>query len=837
MIAQLQSPVITMVVRSCKKALRWVLLAVQILALVLLPALQVQGAAPAEEEQADLSLPPVFTSQSVENAKFFHWMGDRTLRIDSNTRPHIVYGGDHLYYAYHNGTAWQFEKVDPQAGVGKYASLFVDKNNKPHAAYYDARSGSLKYARKTTGVWEVFVVDANPNPAAAGAALLASGEDDTLPEVGSLDRDWHYTLPGSGNPYDEEVEIPVGEILPGEPYLEEGMGEVIELEEEIQPAPEDDPEDTAVTLAEGQVVNEKGRGQFTSIAVNSYGSVFISYYDLANGNLRFASLIGSTWNTFTIDTTGDVGLYTSMALDSIESPHISYYDATKGNLKYTRWTGNAWSMPVVIDNGGDTTTSTKYVGLYSSIAIDKNNNPHISYYDEDLGNLKYARANSGIWTSSVVDSAGTVGLHSSLRVDKDLKVHISYYNDTAADLKYATCTGGSCTLQTVAADGYQGRFASLALDGVSPRITYYDSGTGQLKYAYPSGATWAIQILDGSADLGLFSSLALDGNGNPRIAYFDDVRDNLKYAYWDAGSWKIATVDQTGEVGLYASLALNKTNGYPSISYYDSTNGRLKIATWIGTSWWIEIPDSGSFAGMHSALALDSNGNPRIVYCKGKGCATKNANDPMEVKVALKINNQWIIRTVESGGVGLYSSIALDSQNVIHLSYYDAVNRRLRYARGNADGLSWTPQTADGNLKVGLFTSIAVDSSNRPHIAYFDDINDRLRYSFWNGGWYNEIADPEYGSGWDPSLAIDGAGNPHISYHNMGREQLKYAVRRNGVWSNQVVDSDGSVGLYSSIRLKGGTAPVISYYDATSGDLKYASTVSGHRVFLPLTRR
>jgi len=32
--------------------------------------------------------------------------------LDSSDRPHIAYGGDHLYYAYFDGTQWQYEVVD-----------------------------------------------------------------------------------------------------------------------------------------------------------------------------------------------------------------------------------------------------------------------------------------------------------------------------------------------------------------------------------------------------------------------------------------------------------------------------------------------------------------------------------------------------------------------------------------------------------------------------------------------------------------------------------------------------------------------------------------------------
>ncbi len=75
-------------------------------------------------------------------------------------------------------------------------------------------------------------------------------------------------------------------------------------------------------------------GWYTSLALDSGGNPYISYYDATNRDLKYAWLSGTTWLSETVDSAGDVGSYSSLALDPAGCPHISYYDATNKDLRY-----------------------------------------------------------------------------------------------------------------------------------------------------------------------------------------------------------------------------------------------------------------------------------------------------------------------------------------------------------------------------------------------------------------------------------------------------------------------------------------------------------------------
>jgi hypothetical protein len=71
------------------------------------------------------------------------------------------------------------------------------------------------------------------------------------------------------------------------------------------------------------------------------------------------------------------------------------------------------------------------------MAVDTAGRPHIAYYDQTLGNLKYAYWNGSTWVISIVDSAGNVGKFVSLALDSQNIAHISYYDVSNKDLLYA----------------------------------------------------------------------------------------------------------------------------------------------------------------------------------------------------------------------------------------------------------------------------------------------------------------------------------------------------------------------------------------------------------------
>ena len=133
------------------------------------------------------------------------------------------------------------------------------------------------------------------------------------------------------------------------------------------------------------------------------------------------------WDIQTADSVNWVGEYTSIALDSDGNPHISYYDATNHDLRYAYYDG-IWH--------GETEDSANWVGEYTSLALDSDDNPHISYYDATNHDLRYAYYD-GIWHIETVDSVNLVGEYTSIALDSSDNPHISYYDATNQDLKYA----------------------------------------------------------------------------------------------------------------------------------------------------------------------------------------------------------------------------------------------------------------------------------------------------------------------------------------------------------------------------------------------------------------
>ncbi len=426
-----------------------------------------------------------------------------------------------------------------------------------------------------------------------------------------------------------------------------------------------------------QTVDSAGTvGQYSSVALDAAGNPAISYHDETDEDLKYASWNGSMWVITTVDAskksidhhsswgwgrgwagswgwgcdahymkdyhgTGSVGEYTSLAFDSSGNPRISYYDDSNKDLKYAAWDGTQWVITTVDgtnykkdgqkgynwdgDNGRAQSSSIN-VGKYSSLVLDRNGNPRISYYDETHGILKYATWDGSKWVISTVDSSKSEGGSRSNWGDWGWGGYQNHDNDN----EYTKYYHGTQKI---------GEYSSLALDSTGkPRISYHDEGNEDLKYATWDGSQWVITTVDGtnykkagqkgcnwdgdhgrdqynSIKVGDYSSLALDSTGSPRISYYDETNKDLKYATWDGSRWVITTVDSVKTVGEYSSLELN-ANGDPRISYYDASNGHLKFAAWNRTNslWVTEIVDSSKKVGTFTSLALNSQGMPCISY-------------------------------------------------------------------------------------------------------------------------------------------------------------------------------------------------------------------------------
>ena len=309
-----------------------------------------------------------------------------------------------------------------------------------------------------------------------------------------------------------------------------------------------------------------------------------------------------SWDIQTLDSEGSVGKYSSIAIDSNDNIHISFFDDTNKSLKYAYFNGTAWTIENVSSNIG--------ISMETSIAVDSQNRPHISY---TTGALRYGFFNGNMWINELIDTDGR--RYSSIAIDSNDLPHIAYFDDEASNgnLKYTYNNGSLWNMTIVDSPGTVGLWPSIKMDlSDHPHISYVDSSNQCLKYAYNNGITWHKEVVDTAIGLvGGYTSIAIDTNKYIHISYYKSLDYDLKYAYYNGSSWSKTIIDSNGDVGTDTSIALD-SNERPHISYHDSTNSDVKYAYFNGTEWQTEAIDTIESDGFYTSLVLDSMDLPHI---------------------------------------------------------------------------------------------------------------------------------------------------------------------------------------------------------------------------------
>ena len=322
-------------------------------------------------------------------------------------------------------------------------------------------------------------------------------------------------------------------------------------------------------------------------------------------------------------------------------------------------------------------------GQSSSIKLDSNGNPVISHAGG--GQLRLTHCDDpacGLSHSNVVDDGGIngdiVGDYTSLQLDADGFPLISYYDTTNGDLKLAHCSDAACEGASVnIVDGNLsgadvGQFTSLQLDDHGlPVISYYDATNHQLKLARcadlqcASASSNAVETGEGS-DYGQFSSLVLDQHdGRPTIGYSDAGADSLMLVHCTtddcAGGQAAVLVDASAGANL--SMTVDQA-GNPVMAYYGTSSSALVI-TRCADPACVTVATGEPIMGLANA-AIDTSivvdpitdlatasyidgSNTysdivmRVVHCNDAGCTDADSTTPDPVAGEVPANTSMVL--------------------------------------------------------------------------------------------------------------------------------------------------------------------------------------------------
>lgn len=185
----------------------------------------------------------------------------------------------------------------------------------------------------------------------------------------------------------------------------------------------------------------------TCLRLDSQNKPHITFFDDVGQQLKYATKSGLVWNIDTVDADGSAGRFSSLVMDENDYPHISYHNALaggKGEIRYAFWNGTTWDISIV-DTLDAVEISFSGARNMTALVKDENEQLHLSYGDRLV--VRYATLTEEGWQiEDVVDFSSSptiLGAQTDIAVSSNGRIHITYFELTTSsplrgEVKYAT---------------------------------------------------------------------------------------------------------------------------------------------------------------------------------------------------------------------------------------------------------------------------------------------------------------------------------------------------------------------------------------------------------------
>lgn len=357
------------------------------------------------------------------------------------------------------------------------------------------------------------------------------------------------------------------------------------------------------------------------------------------------------------------------------------------------------------------TTGINYTdGQPLTIDVDFYGFVHIAY--ENNGDIEYVTNAAGGWSSADIaptNSNADSGLHLKGQMDGLDRFHLSYVSTIGSDhdvnYMYVNTINGSWSSEdtiTTAATGTLDSEFRLDMDVDSnnmPSIVWFDQmdDTPWLLDASSVNPLNGIESqLDDNCQFGAclgytgsYISLAIDNSDTNHSVFFNNVvgQENQYNQVPNQSSSRTCNtnflqpevtsmfIEENGD-GINNDVAIKPYTNKAGVAYMDGSTSDLMYGynTTGGCGGWsYELVDSSN-AGEFLSLVYTSDDHPYIAYY---------ASQTADLKLAFYDGSSWVYEDVDTyGNIGKYVDMSIDSNDMIHMVYFDASTGSIKYATG-----------------------------------------------------------------------------------------------------------------------------------------------------------